>query len=242
VTVRVQLSRVERVEAAERTAMYELLAAHHLGTDPGVFRRDLEGKQWVILLRDLDDHLVGFSTQRLLKLPSATGEHGILFSGDTVVARPARQQPALAGAFGHLVLRLARDHPGLPLSWFLITKGFRTYRFLPLCFRVFHPAHDRPTPPDVRELLDRAARALFPDRWDPAAGLVRATASSDRLRPELAAVPPGRRADPHVRFFLDSNPGFATGDELACLASLDPGNLTAAAWRQIDRVAPEWLE
>jgi hypothetical protein len=52
-----------------------------------------------------------------------------------------------------------------------------------------------------------------------------------RLRGELALVPEGRLADPHVAFFLAKNPGWAEGDELACLTEIAETNLTAAGRR-----------
>jgi hypothetical protein len=51
------------------------------------------------------------------------------------------------------------------------------------------------------------------------------------LVPELLEVPEGRAADPDIAFFLECNPGFVRGDELACLAQIDDTNLTAAARR-----------
>jgi hypothetical protein len=51
------------------------------------------------------------------------------------------------------------------------------------------------------------------------------------LVPELAEIPPGRRRDPRVAFFLARNPGYRQGTELVCLAPLEPGNLKGLAGR-----------
>ena len=86
-------------------------------------------------------------------------------------------------------------------------------------------------------VLEALAAHKFGARYDQAAGLVRASpAGSDRLAPELAVVGDGRRADPHVDFFLKANPGYAQGDELACLASLHPSNMRPIASRVVQRV------
>jgi hypothetical protein len=53
------------------------------------------------------------------------------------------------------------------------------------------------------------------------------------LKPHLAAVPDGRADNPHVRFFLERNPGHASGDELVCLTELSDANLTAAGVRMV---------
>jgi hypothetical protein len=45
------------------------------------------------------------------------------------------------------------------------------------------------------------------------------------LKRELAAVPPHRLKNQHVRFFLSSNPSYSQGTELACLAEISPENM-----------------
>jgi hypothetical protein len=57
------------------------------------------------------------------------------------------------------------------------------------------------------------------------------------LKPELAVIPERRRANPHVRFFLQKNPGFAAGHELVCLAEISPQNLKRFAARIIHNLA-----
>ena len=63
--------------------------------------------------------------------------------------------------------------------------------------------------------------------------MVRAGPGKDRLRPGVADPPGGRLRDPHVRFFLERNPGHAAGDELCCIAPLTRSAFTEAAYRVI---------
>jgi hypothetical protein len=120
-----------------------------------------------------------------------------------------------------------------PLYWFLISKGYRTYRFLPVFFREFYPRYDRPTPTPAQSLLNAFARAKFGAAFDAVQGVIVANPDGCRLRPGVADLTPGRLHDPHVRFFQERNPGHAQGDELCCLAPLTPENFTAAAHRVI---------
>ena len=173
---------------------------------------DGKGVQW--LLRDADGRTVGFSTQRLLAEIPGTGGARFLFSGDTIVAPEHWNTPYLAGCFGHLMLRLIREHPRTPLYWFLISKGFRTYRFLPVFFARFWPDPRSPAPPGGAELLRTVAAWKFGACYDAADGLVK-DAAGDRLAEPLAAVPEAKRRDPHTRFFLERNPQYALGHELA---------------------------
>jgi hypothetical protein len=68
--------------------------------------------------------------------------------------------------------------------------------------------------------------------------VIRAAATGDRLRPGVADLTPQRLRDPHVRFFVERNPGHAGGDELCCLAPITRENFTPAAYRVIEADPP----
>lgn len=220
--------------------MYTLLAAHFEGTDRATFLKDLAEKEWVVLLRDPAGEIVGFSTLMILEAVVDGQQVRAFFSGDTIVHRDHWGDPALASVWGTFVLGQAGERPEARNYWFLISKGFRTYRFLPLYFKRFFPRHDEPTPAFERAVLDTLATLKFPGAYDPARGIIHFMGPKDRLRGDLAEVPEGREANPHVAFFLATNPGYVEGDELACLAELAPENITAAGQRVTrgrDRVA-----
>lgn len=234
------------VDIVTRSALSEalvpvMLALHqdyYANVFEAAFREDLAEKDWVILLRDGDD-LVGFSTQMLITLPGPRGPVRYLYSGDTVVAKSHRRQPGLAGAFGHLMLDLIERHGEGDLYWFLISKGFRTYRFLPVFFRDYFPGPDRSA--ELEPLLQLVASHRFGDAYDPATGVVSFDHAKDHLRAERIDLRDGRRKDPHIEFFLTANPGWRSGDELACIAPITRANLNAGAQRVIRRTDPRWL-
>jgi hypothetical protein len=116
--------------------------------------------------------------------------------------------------------------------WFLISSGYKTYRFLPVFFREFYPAYDRPTPPPVKRLLDALGQLKFRSDYDPRCGVVR-PAHAAALRPGVAEITEQHLLNPHIAFFLAANPGHVRGDELACVAELTPANLTAAGRRML---------
>jgi hypothetical protein len=221
----------------------EMLALHQRnfdGVERARFLADLSEKDWVILLLTAEGRLAGFSTQRLLPPLEEFGGARCLFSGDTIVERAHANTSLLPGCFGHLMLRLIEAHGEESLYWFLISKGFRTYRFLPVFFERFWPSPDHATPPEIQALLDGVARRKFGSGYDAATGLVRIV-GADRLAPALAEVPRGREADRHVAFFLARNPGFSRGDELACLAPIRRDNLNAYGRRVIEGTRPIWV-
>jgi hypothetical protein len=85
-------------------------------------------------------------------------------------------------------------------------------------------------------------RFLFGSAYDPQCGLVRLNGHGDRLKSELCDIPQGRKQDPHVRFFLERNPTYFNGDELACLADISKANLNRYAWRVIEQAKVVWDE
>jgi hypothetical protein len=178
--------------------------------------------------------LCGFSTQRLLPVSMSARRVIVVFSGDTVVDREHWGTTALPIAWGRLAFSVIEQYPEAELYWYLISKGYRTYRFLPLFFREFYPRHNVNTPTSVRDVIDAVAQAKFPERYDAAGGVIRATPTSDRLRPDLGEVTEARLRDPDIDFFHRLNPGHAHGDELCCLAPLTRENFSLPARRLIN--------
>jgi len=228
-----------RLSAAVRESMFVLHARHFADVRRERFMADLDEKDWVILLLKRDGGIAGFSTQKLMQPVDASVTARFLFSGDTIVEREHWNTPFIAGCFGHLMQKLMDLYGEDDLYWFLISKGFRTYRFLPVFFNRFWPSPDRETPPAMAALLSAAATHRFGDAFDPASGLIRIQ-GGDRLAPELADVPRTRLCDPHVAFFLACNPRYAQGDELACLSPIRRDNLNAYALRVIRATIPVW--
>ena len=196
------------------------------------FRRDLREKDAVILLRDRWDGVVhGFSTQQIFRLTVAGRTVRALFSGDTIIDRAYWGEQELVRGWCHFAGRTLADDPATPLYWFLISKGYRTYLYLPLFFHRFLPGRDGVAGSFESQRLDALARAKFGRSYHPASGTLRFRESQGQLKPGLAETPAGREDNPHVRFFLERNPGYAHGDELVCLAEISPGNMKSFARR-----------
>jgi hypothetical protein len=229
-----RLINVSELTPSDRREMLALMDRHYQGVSPERFAADLENKDWVIGLFDRTHEWLGFSTQTVLTANVAGLPVRALFSGDTIVSREHWGDPALSHVWGQLSLKLIDHSDDAALYWFLISQGFRTYRFLPVFFHEYYPRYDVPTPPPVQEVLMALASQRFADYFDAAGGVVRAGRDQYCLRESLAEVPESRRRDPHVAYFLRANPGYAAGDELCCLAPLTRENFTAAAWRVIN--------
>lgn len=229
--VEVGIWSVARLAEADRAGMERLYRKYYEGAPDGVFRRDLDEKDWTILLKEADAggpaRVVGFSTMKLMCVEG----FNVLFSGDTVVDEACRNQTGLAGAFGHVMQRLADTGVEDPY-WFLICKGARTYRFLPTFFLRYVPGEHADA--ELAGRLRRIASGMFPREYDPASGVLRFWEGKDRLRSDTA------RMDRESVRFRALNPGWARGDELCCLAPLSMDNLNRLGHRVIAAVSPEW--
>jgi hypothetical protein len=219
----------EDLRRDDRAAMRLLLEAHFEGVTPAVFERDLAQKQWVLLIEEAGC-LRGFSTLLLYPARHEDEDFTVVYSGDTIMDRRARSSSALSRCWIGSVRALRRLEPGRRLYWLLLVSGFRTYRFLPLFWREFHPRFDVAPPARVKRRLDFLAAERLGRCYSPETGVARLE-TPQQLRSELRELPASQRGDPHVAFFLARNPGWERGDELVCLTEIADDNLTAAGWR-----------
>lgn len=201
--------------------MYELMAAHYDGVRKDAFLKDLAEKSCVILLEE-EEEMIGFSTQKLIEYEGVRA----VFSGDTIIHRDHWGTQRLSRAFA----RHFFDHPDGPLYWFLISKGYKTYKYLPTFFKEFYPRHDQPTPPGMQTLLDGYGQLLYPGEYNPSTGVIEYKGEKDRLKEELQDLSE-RAGDPNYQFFARMNPGHRQGHDLACITLLSRDNLRRGAER-----------
>jgi hypothetical protein len=212
-----------------------LMDRHYRNVNPEAFRADLCEKQWVVLIRDRAEfRLRGFSTIMIHSVPCDGVNAQVLFSGDTIIDRAYWGEIAMPVAYVSLVRQLRPQLPG-PVYWLLTTKGFRTYRFLPVFFNTYHPDWKGTDYTFEHRLASRWAAARYGKKFDEAAGVIRAAAGAQSLRSEFAEASPERRAaNPAIHYFFTRNPGWQQGDELVCAASFAEDNLTDFLRRAAD--------
>ena len=213
--------------------MAALYCATYDGTSRQLFLDDLAAKDEVLLL-SWRHELVGFTTLQTYARRWHERPLRVLYSGDTVVDRRHWGQQALSFAWVRHLGTIARRHPGERLVWFLLVKGHRTYRYLHVFARTFFPGRDHGQA-DLRELAGWLAHDRFPTHYNPASGLVEFPQSRGHLRGELAEPREDELGRPGVSFFLDRNPAYRVGHELACVCDIAEGNmkpLTLRLFRQ----------
>jgi len=223
--------------------MFELLRAHYDNVSREAFLRDLSEKHWVIALSlEETGEIVGFSTQMLFGHEGAEGRVLVLFSGDTIIDREHWGGLELPMAFGRMALSIERGFPGEICYWFLICKGYKTYRYLPVYFREFYPSCGSEVPPYEANLMRSLATRKFGDYYHPGSGVVSFGSDAPHVKAGVADVTDDLLKDPHVAFFVGANPGHARGEELVCLARFHVDNIRPRVAGMLRKLGPLDLE
>jgi hypothetical protein len=229
-----RIVRIGDLGARTREAMYSLFCSQFSNVSSEDFERDLEDKNWVLLLTGADGRLTGFSSMDVFDQAFGDRELTLVYSGDTVVDSSTWSDSALSYYWMGAVDWLRRHHGKESIYWFLLVSGYRTYRFLPVYSEMFYPRFDKPTPGDVQALMHRMAEARFNGRYDPQSGIVRLDTPSI-LRDKFSGIPEHRMKDPHIAFFAERNPGHPEGDELVCFSALSEEKLTRLGKRMFSK-------
>ena len=216
---------------ADAASMFKVFCQNFEGAAPEIFERDLNNKNWIILLHDKETNtLQGFSTLALYEITINGLPLSVVYSGDTVIRREYWGTPELPSNWIKTVLEKSADMTQ-PLYWLLISSGYKTYRFLTVFYKEFYPRYDKPTPPGMQAIMDELATQRFGSDYLPQEGVVRFTQGATPLREGVAEVTDERLHDPHIAFYIARNPGHASGDELVCITRIHPDNFTAAGKR-----------
>lgn len=223
---------VRALDEEKRRAMHALFAHYYDDAPFERFCADLAAKDRVILVEDGAGGLAGFSTIAVHAMDWKGQPVRIVFSGDTIIDRPHWGSQTFAFAWLRETGRIRAEAPDVPLYWLLISKGYRTYRYLDAFGLAFTPDWRGRACPDLDAIRDMAARRLFGDAYDAGRGVLSYPRSRGRLAPEWAHLSARELARPDVRFFIARNPGYARGDELVCLCALDASNMKPLTQRQ----------
>lgn len=230
-----QLRPIGELDDALHRRMFQLMAENYDKVTPELFRYDLMKKQLASLFFDDDNHLQGFTTYVVNPGGSGGQDYHIIFSGDTIIAPAYWGSQIMMQSWCHTIGRIIAADQDKTWYWYLMSKGHRTYMYLPLFFTHYHPAlHPSPREEALRAVASAVSACLFPRYWQPEEGIVRFEQSLGELQPELIEGAYQKRNKPHVAFFLEKNPGFYRGEELVCIAPLYPENL--------NRSARQWVE
>ncbi len=207
-----------------REDMFALMETYYLGVEKSRFEEDLKEKDWVVLLAEPHGPVRGFTSLKLLECQVAGVPIRAVYSGDTVVDVAWRRSLSLEKAWIPFVFSMVNNQVGYRWYWFMVCKGYRTYRYFPTHFYRYIPNVQSTESAFDRVVLNTLAELKFGRAFDQTTGLV--TPACDYvLKPGVADVTARELANPHISLFVTRNPNWQEGTELACLAELTPDNL-----------------
>lgn len=229
-----EVLKLSELSSADESSICRLYQ-HYYDICAGSVADDLREKDYVIVLRDDAGNIQGFSTILMIEFSYADISRMAIFSGDTVIHHDYWGTQALSLSWCQFMGEIKAACPERPLYWFLIVKGYRTYRYLPLFSKIFYPNRRYPTPPETQAMIDDLAKTYFGESYITDQGIVRFPESRGHLREQWANVPSHVQNHPDVKFFLQRNPDYAAGDELVCFTELSEDNLRSYALRAFKR-------
>lgn len=214
-----QIKPVGEYTEEERNVMYRLMAEFYDNTSESVFQKDFLDKDYCLCLYHERGGLVGFTTQKVMTVDIGGREiHGI-FSGDTIIHKEHWGDMQLFKTWADFWFDFAKQYD--EFYWFLICKGYKTYRMLPLFFTEFYPNYRVRTPVYEQSIIDAYASKLYGGEYNRESGVIEYRTVKDKLKQGVADVGSREMKNRDIAFFCQANPGYIQGNDLACLAKID---------------------
>lgn len=225
-----QLTEVSSLKENVRARMFFLMQENYNQVSESNFYSDLDRKDWVGIITDESGQVQGFTTFAINPSGTGTELYNILFSGDTILAPEHWGSQVMMQGWCRSVGRFIAGDPDKVWYWYLLSKGHRTYMYLPLFFQHYYPAIQQGEKyADLSDIANVVSGKLFGKYWMPEEGVIRFAQSLGELKPELIEATYQKKGSDFVRFFIEKNPGFYIGEELVCTALIDPEYMLRSA-------------
>lgn len=224
---------IQELAKQDLESITDLYLRHYDGCNRETMQIDLASKSEILLVFHAK-RIVGFTAFEFYTRNWNGKKINIVFSGDTVVEIKHWGQQALAFNWLMRMGQFKSLQPDVPLYWFLIVKGHRTFRYLDVFSRSYFP-HWSEYRPMLKKLAEYLAIDKFPRFFNPHSGVIEFPEYKGYLTSSLAFPREKDLSSQAVRFFLQSNPGYRQGHELVCLCELSVDNLKPMARRLFAR-------
>jgi hypothetical protein len=219
--------RVKELTAGQIDAMYAIMEMYYNNTSHNAFVGDLMKKQDVVILLDEQNNIRGFTTLTLFPYDEHTQ---LLYSGDTIVEKEYWGRHDLSQAWITNALVYADNFDGVTY-WFLLSKGYKTYKYLSTFFNEYYPCVNAETPSYIQQIIDTFAKRQYGDKYRNGVWV----AGNDYLKGEFDSTQEVAARDKNTAFFLEKNPNYLNGDELVCLCEVSVDNLNKLGRRLLGR-------
>ena len=223
-----KIIKIKQIDNLLLQNMFELMNQTYDGTSLEKIEKDLSNKDYILLLTDKQQNLQGFTTMQIFDFQLKSKPVTVIYSGDTVISKDFLGELELMQSWWQFVCEIQQKNHTIDIYWMLISKGWRTYKFLPVFFNEFYPNKNEQTPAEFQDFIDNLGIFKFPEEYKN--GLV-CPHHPDYLKNGENDVPSHRKNDADIQFFLTKNPNFYKGDELVCTTKLHYNNLTNTGLR-----------
>tara|TARA_Y100001954_G_scaffold92887_1_gene101693 strand:+ start:4765 stop:5499 length:735 start_codon:yes stop_codon:yes gene_type:complete len=189
------------------------------------FKKDLIKKDYIGLLIDNNMTIQGFTTYAFNPNNYSNKKYNILFSGDTVISENFTGTQELTKGWGKTVGFFIKKYPEKKLLWYLMSKGYKTYLYLPFFFKKYYPAlEESRNDQRLKKIINEFSNLIYPDCWNEELGIIKFKKRLGQVK-EKHILKSIDKKNKHIDFFLEKNPGYINGDELVCMAEVDIDNL-----------------
>jgi len=217
----------KKLSSDQIEAMYTIMEVYYGNTSLDSFSGELQKKQDVVVLLDKQSNIRGFTTFAVFMYDSQTQ---LIYSGDTIVEKEYWGRHDLSQTWINHAMVYAEKFHGMTY-WFLLSKGYKTYKYLNTFFKEYYPRVDTETPDKIQCIMDTFAKQQYGDKYQNGIWL----AGNDYLRDEYDYTNEVAGRDKNTAFFLNKNPGYMNGDELICLCEISVDNLNKSGRRVLGR-------
>jgi hypothetical protein len=209
--------KVNNLTFGQMRKMLDIMKKYYENITENNFISDLLKKEDVILLCDENDVIYGFTTLAVFRLNSQTQ---LLYSGDTIVEKEYWGKNDLSQSWIKNAVVYANDFSG-KTYWLLLTKGYKTYKFLHTFYNEFYPRAETETPLEIQKIIDSFAAEQFGDKYQNGVFVE----GKDYLKEDFAYIDEDKKKDKNTAFFIEKNPEYYKGNELVCITEIAEKNL-----------------
>ena len=224
-------------------SMFLLMKKYYENMKKDKFLADLYDKNDIFLIFE-NEELKGFSTIKKMELNIENNKDsekkriaGCL-SGDTIIEKGFSWGIEFQKEWIKYCLLESEKNikNGVKTYWFLISKGIKTYMYLPTYFKNFCPKVDYVESEIEKKIKDIYAKKIYGSRYCTENGIVKNDGTNDFLRENVVVLSEKQLKNKNIQFFLEKNPDYKKGDELVCLAEISFENLTNLGKRVLKEV------
>lgn len=214
--------------------MFELMSEYFDNLKKENFISDFSKKEDVMIMKDENGEIKGFSTLAILDLPVKNETVKLLFQGDSIIHHDYwGDTDSIKTWIEYVYIKL--DSFTEKFYWLLLSKGYKTYKYLPVFFNEFYPRVNIGTPEFEQEIMDNYGYTYYKEAYNKEKGIIEMNQTKDYLKDWVAEVPESKLKDKNIEFFVQKNSDYRKGNELVCLASITRENLKKSGRKVIDR-------